>query len=315
MQLLRLLADGRFHSGEELGALLGISRSAIWKQLQQLQAEQGVRLHKVPGKGYRLEQPMSLLAVEVLSKCLPETRIRLYEQIDSTNAAALRLLSEIAPPFIVLAESQTAGRGRRGRQWVSPYGENLYLSLVIRIERPDTQLQALSLVVGLAVLRTLRDMGVAGVGLKWPNDLLIGGQKIAGILLELNGDPADICHVVIGVGVNVNMLSASGIDQDWTSMRRELGQLVDRNDLTVSLVEQLNLCLRRHRESGFAAFHREWEDNHAWHGRSARLTSGVHEVSGVVLGVTIDGALRLAVDAEEQVYSGGELSLRLQHDT
>ena len=114
MQLLRLLADGRFHSGEELGARLGISRSAIWKQLQQLQVERGVSLQKVRGKGYRLEQPMSLLSAEVLSKCLPEIRIHLYEQIDSTNSAGLRLLPETAPPFIVLTESQTAGRGRRG---------------------------------------------------------------------------------------------------------------------------------------------------------------------------------------------------------
>ncbi len=315
MQLLRLLADGRFHSGEELGRLLGISRSAVWKQLRQLQIESGVRLCSVRGKGYRLEQPLSLLSADFLAKRLPNVRLRLKERVDSTNAAALALLPDILPPFLVMAEAQTAGRGRRGRQWVSPHGENLYFSQLIRIERSVSQLQALSLVVGLAVLHTLRQAGVAGVGLKWPNDLLVGTKKIAGILLELNGDPADICHVVIGVGINANMLTADGIDQDWTSIRLETGRLVDRNELAASLVEALERCLSLHREQGFAAFHEEWEDNHAWHGCLVRLTNGVSEITGTVLGVTVDGALRLAVDGGEQVYSGGELSLRLQHDS
>ena len=317
MQLLRLLADGRFHSGEELGNLLGISRSAVWKQLQQLQAESGVRLYKLRGKGYRLEQPLSLLSEERLAKQLPNLRLYLEERVDSTNAMALRLLPASAPPFLVLAEAQTAGRGRRGRQWVSPYGENLYFSLVIRIERSATQLQALSLVVGLAVLNTLRQMGVAQVGLKWPNDLLVGQKKIAGILLELNGDPADICHVVIGIGINANMLAVEGVDQDWTSMRLETGRPVDRNALAVSLLEELEWLLALHKEQGFAVFHREWESNHIWQGCPVRLISGVHEIAGTVLGVTVDGALRLRLDADgnEQVYSGGELSLRLRDDS
>lgn len=317
MQLLRLLADGRFHSGEELGNLLGVSRSAVWKQLQQLQTENGVRLHKLRGKGYRLEQPLSLLSGELLAKRRPDLRLVLEERVDSTNAAALRLLPDGVPPFLVMAEAQTAGRGRRGRHWVSPYGENLYFSLVIRIERSATQLQALSLVVGLAVLNTLRQMGVAQVGLKWPNDLLVGRKKIAGILLELNGDPADTCHVVIGIGINANMLAVEGVDQDWTSMRLETGRLVDRNELAVSLLEQLERLLTLHRENGFAAFHHEWETNHVWQGCPVRLISGVHEIAGTVLGVTVDGALRLRLDADgsEQVYSGGELSLRLRHDS
>lgn len=315
MQLLRLLADGRFHSGEELGAQLGISRSAVWKQLQQLQLESGVCLQRVRGKGYRLEQPLSLFSSEVLEQRLPRLRLLVEERVDSTNALALRQLGCLEPPFVVLAEAQSMGRGRRGRQWVSPYGENLYFSQVVRIDRSATQLQALSLVVGLVVLRALRQLGVTGAGLKWPNDLLVAGKKIAGILLELNGDPADVCHVVIGIGINANMLVGDGIDQAWTSMRRETGQLVDRNQLAAVLAEQLEQALSVHREQGFAAFHQEWESNHLWQGREVRLISGVHEVAGTVLGVTVDGALRLVVDGGEQVYSGGELSLRLQHDS
>jgi BirA family biotin operon repressor/biotin-[acetyl-CoA-carboxylase] ligase len=315
LQLLRLLADGRFHSGEELGGRLGISRSAVWKRLQQLQVDSGLCLHRVRGKGYRLEQPLSLLSAEVLKERLPGLRLWIEDWVDSTNALALRYLPLHEPPFVVLAEAQTAGRGRRGRRWVSPYGENLYFSLVIRIDRSATQLQALSLVVGVAVLRTLRQLGVAGVGLKWPNDLLVAGKKIAGILLELSGDPADVCQVVIGIGVNANMRAGSGIDQDWTSVHLETGRQVERNELAVALAVQLRQVLSIHREEGFAAFREEWEASHVWQGREVRLISGVHEIGGTVLGVTIDGGLRLAVEGGEQVYSGGELSLRLQHDS
>lgn len=315
MQLLRLLADGRFHSGEELGERLGISRSAVWKQLQQLQIDSEIRLHRVRGKGYRLEQPLSLLSAEAIRARLPGQRVWVEDRVDSTNALALRYLTCHEPPFVVLAEAQTAGRGRRGRHWVSPYGENLYFSQVIRIERSATQLQALSLVVGVAVLRTLRQLGVAGLGLKWPNDLLVEGKKIAGILLELSGDPADVCQVVIGIGINANMRAGSGIDQDWTSVCLETGRQVERSELAAALAVELEQVLRVHCEQGFAAFHGEWEASHAWQGREVRLISGVHEIGGTVLGVTIDGGLRLAGEGGEQVYSGGELSLRLQHDS
>lgn len=315
MQLLRLLADGRFHSGEELGAQLGISRSAVWKQLQQLELEYGLDLQRVRGKGYRLGQPLSLLCAEQIRQSLPGLNVLVEESVDSTNALALRQLGKFEPPYVVLAEAQTAGRGRRGRQWVSPYGENLYFSLVIRIERAATQLQALSLVVGLVVLRTLQLMGLGDLGLKWPNDLLVSGKKIAGILLELNGDPADICHVVIGIGINANMTSGKGVDQPWTSILGETGRLADRTRLAATLAEQLEQALEQHRELGFSAFHREWERHHLWQGREVRLISGVHEVSGTALGVTGEGALRMLVDGVEQVYSGGELSLRLQHDS
>src|SRR5690606_7296566 len=123
----------------------------------------------------------------------------LSETLDSTNAEALRLVSDGAPlPFLVLSEQQTAGRGRRGRTWVSPFGTNLYYSLAIQLVQGASQLEGLSLVIGLAVLKAIQESGVGNAGLKWPNDLLVGSNKLAGILLELVGDPADICHVVIG---------------------------------------------------------------------------------------------------------------------
>lgn len=319
LPLLRLLQDGRFHSGEALGAALGVSRSAIWKQLQSLEAELALPVHRVRGRGYRLENQLVLLDERVLavSEVAQGWPVSILPVVDSTNATALRRLAGgQEPPFIVLAERQTSGRGRRGRTWVSPFGENLYYSLALQVDGGMRQLEGLSLVVGLALLRALRVAGLVSAGLKWPNDVLVDGRKVAGILLELSGDPADVCHVVIGIGVNVNMLADKGaIDQPWTSMRAELGCLVDRNEFVCELNRQLSLYLGLHKARGFAALRDEWQENHLWQGRSVILAMGVNPIEGVVLGVDQAGAIRLRVAGEEQSFSGGELSLRLNDDS
>lgn len=318
LTLLKLLKDGRFHSGEALGAALGVSRSAVWKQLQHLEAELNLPIHKVRGKGYQLASPLVFLNAEDIALKAPSLAwpVHISDSIDSTNAEALRLVDAgCAAPFLVLAEQQTAGRGRRGRKWVSPFAQNVYYSLVLRIEGGLRQLEGLSLVVGLAVMQALRESGVQGAALKWPNDVLVGQKKIAGILLELVGDPADICHVVLGIGINVNMQKATAVDQQWTSVQLETGLPVDRNLLVAQLGLQLQNYLQRHTASGFAALQEEWEQNHLWQGRAVSLIAGVNRIDGVVLGVDRQGALRLNVDGVEKIYSGGELSLRLRDDS
>jgi BirA family biotin operon repressor/biotin-[acetyl-CoA-carboxylase] ligase len=318
LTLLKLLKDGRFHSGQALGAALGVSRSAVWKQLQHLEAELGLSIHKVRGRGYQLSAPLALLdPAEISAQAHSCTwPVQVYDSIDSTNAEALRAIERgQAAPFVVLSERQTAGRGRRGRKWVSPFAENVYYSLVLRIDGGMRQLEGLSLVVGLAVLQTLRELGIAAAGLKWPNDVLVGQKKIAGILLELVGDPADVCHVVLGVGINVNMQSADEVDQQWTSLRLESGKLFDRNQLVAMLGEMLRRYLARHQAGGFLAIQSEWEQNHLWQGRNVSLIAGVNKIDGEVLGIDSQGALRLKVDGVEKVFSGGELSLRLRDDS
>ncbi|MDD0975721.1 bifunctional biotin--[acetyl-CoA-carboxylase] ligase/biotin operon repressor BirA [Pseudomonas fontis] len=318
LKLLKLLRDGRFHSGEALGAALGVSRSAVWKQLQHLEAELSLPVHKVRGRGYRLAAPLSLLEAQAISEassgeCWP---VLIYDEIDSTNAQGLRAVDAgQQAPFLVLAERQTAGRGRRGRHWVSPFAQNLYYSLVLRIDGGMRQLEGLSLVVGLAVMRTLQAAGVTKAGLKWPNDVLVGDRKIAGILLELVGDPADVCHVVLGIGVNVNMQNADDVDQAWTSIRLETGQLVERNTLVAQLSANLQEYLERHRQYGFEALQAEWEQAHLWQGCPVSLIAGVTRVDGIVLGIDKQGALRLQVDGVEKSFSGGELSVRLRDDS
>ncbi|PZW93870.1 BirA family biotin operon repressor/biotin-[acetyl-CoA-carboxylase] ligase [Pseudomonas sp. 478] len=318
LTLLKLLKDGRFHSGQALGVALGVSRSAVWKQLQHLEAELGLSIHKVRGRGYQLAAPLTLLDPVEIRKQSPscDWPILVFDSIDSTNAEALRAIERgQAAPFLVLAERQTAGRGRRGRKWASPFAENIYYSLVLRIDGGMRQLEGLSLVVGLAVMQALRELGISGVGLKWPNDVLVGQKKIAGILLELVGDPADVCHVVLGVGINVNMQITDEVDQQWTSMRLESGKVFDRNHLVGELGAMLQAYLCRHQVDGFSAIQAEWERNHLWQGRAVSLIAGVNHIEGEVLGIDSQGALRLKVGGVEKVFSGGELSLRLRDDS
>lgn len=320
LALLRLLQDGRFHSGEALGAALGVSRSAVWKQLQAMQAELSLPLHKVRGRGYRLAAPLQLLDADWLNARVGALPWRAYvmPSVDSTNAEALRLLPAAQLlPFYVLAERQTSGRGRRGRSWASPFGENLYYSLVVRIEGGMRQLEGMSLAVGLALLQVIRGFGVTAAGLKWPNDVLVGERKLAGILLELTGDPADVCHVVIGIGLNVNMLAAKtgDIDQPWTSMCAELGCSLNRNELVCELNKQLSHYLEIQLHAGFAALQDEWQASHLWQERMVSITAGGEPVEGRVLGVDRSGAIRLCVDGAEQSFSGGEISLRLRDDS
>lgn len=318
-RLLKILQDGRFHSGQELGAVLGISRSAVWKHLQRLEAALGIALYKVPGRGYRLAEPISLLDLPSNAEVLKQLGwgLEILDSTDSTNAEALRMLQAgVQAPFVVLAETQTNGRGRRGRAWVSPPAQNLYYTLALSITGGPQRLSGLSLVVGLAVMQALRQMGVEQAGVKWPNDIYVGGKKIAGILMELSGDPADLCHVVIGIGINVNMTAdAVEIEQAWTSMRKETSGLVDRNELVRVMSQSLQHYLRRHAEEGFAGLRDEWEACNIWRAQHCCLSSGTQRIRGLVLGVDDQGALRLNVDGHERRFSGGELRLRLADDS
>lgn len=318
LTLLKLLKDGKFHSGQDLGVALGVSRSAVWKQLQQLESALDIEVHKVRGRGYRLAQPITLLNEADIQASAPSLGwpVQIFDSIDSTNAAAMRFIGmKYCLPLVVLAERQTAGRGRRGRKWVSPFGENIYYSLALRIEGGMRQLEGLSLLVGLAVLKTLKDSGVDAAGLKWPNDVLVGRRKIAGVLLELLGDPADVCHVIIGVGVNVNMRASYEVDQEWTSVHIETGIPSDRNEMVARLSANIAAYLAVHQQQGFGAYKSEWEENHLWQGRAVTLLAGSEAIEGVVLGIDAQGALQLQVGGDKKSFSGGELSLRLRDDT
>lgn len=316
--LLALMADGRFHSGERLGAQMGVSRAAIWKVLSRLE-KQGFPIQRVRGKGYRIPANAVLLDLPQIRGSLPKSlqdawEWHLSQQIDSTNAQAQRLLQLDGPKrLICLSEQQLAGRGRRGRVWASPFAQNIYLSVVEPFEGGAQALEGLSLVVGLALVEALEEAGYRGCNLKWPNDVLLEGKKLAGILVELSGDFTSECVVVMGVGVNVLMRNESlELGQPWTSLLMSgQKQQLDRNRLIAGFLSHLADSLRLFKRDGFAPFVARWEQRDAWRNRAVRVIAGDQVQEGISRGVTDRGALRLVSTQGETHINGGEVSLRL----
>lgn len=316
-RVLHLLADGAVHSGEELGQALGVSRTAVWKQLKKLE-ELGTELQVVKGRGYQLENGLELMREELIRHDLtPEastllTELELNGSIDSTNNRALeRARAGNGHGFVCLAEHQSAGRGRHGRKWVSPYGRNIYLSLAWEFGGGAAVLEGLSLAVGVAIVRALQSAGVDGVELKWPNDVLFQGKKLAGVLLEMNGDAAGPCQVVVGVGINVAMRpsEAKDIEQQWMSLHAIQPEL-SRNRLIAALLNELLPLLANYQRQGFSHYRQAWEAVNAYKGREVEVRVGEQLSMGTMIGVSDAGALRLATEAGEKTFYGGEASLR-----
>lgn len=319
--ILSAIADGEFHSGEELARLLGVSRTAVWKQLQKIQVQTGLSIESVKGRGYRLAEPLELLDQEVVATALAEpirqlvTGFEIHEEVDSTNRIALQRAQDgNGRGHIIVAERQTAGRGRRGRQWVSPFGRNIYFSALWEFDGGAAALEGLSLAVGVAVASALKDVGVAGIGLKWPNDVVWDGRKLAGILLEMVGDAAGRCQVVIGIGINVAMARnelTAAIDQPWVDVATAAGSSVSRNRLLAALLTHLLPLLQRFEREGFASTHAEWSALDCFLGREVSVHLGETLILGRAAGVTSTGALLVDTPQGCRQFHGGEVSLRL----
>lgn len=320
--LLTLLADGAFHSGQELGITLGISRAAVWKQVEKLR-QLGVDIHSVTGKGYRMPMPLSLLEKESILEYLGDLAVVWADQldvffsIDSTNLEAMRQIQQGVGSRIIVAEHQGSGRGRRGRTWVSPLGASIYLSMVVSFQSGVAALEGLSLAVAVMVKRAVLRCGCQDVGLKWPNDLQIRGKKIAGILLEISGDVTGPCKVIIGIGLNVCIpeTASHAIDQPFTDLASHSDDDLERNRVLAILIEELHTGLAEFGERGFLAFHDEWDAGDVYKGRSVELSSGANAVKGVVLGVNGAGALLLETDSGVRIMTGGEMSPSLRAAT
>lgn len=318
--LLPLLASGEFRSGQDLADALGVSRTAVWKQLNKLALETGMEIESVKGKGYRIVGGVDLLDENRVKDGLEGaaagllSSLQVLESVDSTNAEAMRQLEDGVPAGVVYtAEQQTAGRGRRGRHWVSPFARNLYLSLVWEFGQGAAALEGLSLAVGVAVARALSKSGLPPVQLKWPNDVLYDGKKLGGILLEMTGDVAGTCQVVVGVGLNVAMPLAAGreIDQAWTDIKSMSGgEVPGRNSLLSALLNELLPLVANFENSGFDAWREEWQSLDAYANRSVILDASGRQMAGTARGVDRRGALQLETTTGIQAIFGGELSLR-----
>lgn len=321
--LLQALADGEFHSGEELGQVMAVSRTAVWKQVKKLE-ELGLDVESVKGRGYRLAGGVELLDKAVIERgLLPgvKEQVSLFDVlgvVESTNKLAMEYaLSKPGSGYVCTAEQQTAGRGRRGKPWHSPYAGNIYLSVVWEFASGAAALEGLSLAVGVAVVDALNACGVEGVQLKWPNDLLFNHRKLAGILLEMTGDAAGPCQVVVGIGLNVMMSSDSAgkIDQPWVDVDTITGGGVSRNQLMSALLNQLLPLLAHYERDGFAAYREQWQQLDAFAGQQVFVSLGQEVVTGKAAGVDSDGALVLETASGRRLFSGGEVSLRRVDDS
>ena len=318
-QIVAGLAAGHFRSGPVLAKQLGISRSAVWKHIQRLSSF-GIDVYSVSGKGYRLAVPLQLLDQAkirdaVLDSGMLYSRLEVLSSIDSTNSRLRELAMQGEPNgSVLLAEHQTGGRGRRGRQWISPFAHNLYCSILWRFADVQHGLGGLSLAVGVAVVEALESMGLCGVELKWPNDLLYNGRKLAGILLEMAGDPTDSGHLVIGVGINVAMSKSDvhrDIDQPWTDLQQISGSEVCRNHLSICLLQKIGEVIEIYQRSGLQSLVARWNELDAMSDRMVTISGPSGETHGVAKGIDESGALLLDQgDATLRIHSG-EVSLRL----
>lgn len=319
LELVGLLADGRFHSGQGLAEILGVSRTAIWKQMRRL-GELGLEVQSVPGRGYRLSRPLELLSREAITADLtPEatdnlTALEVLPRTDSTNEVLrARLDDPGAHGHVCLAEYQRQGRGRRGRDWVSPFGHNLYLSLLWRFPCGPDSMQGLSLAIGTALVAALEQTGLQGAGLKWPNDILVEGRKLGGILIDMSGASGGPTAAVIGIGLNVAMpeTAAEGIEQDWTDLRRHLPDGVSRNRLAAGVINQLIAAVRQYEQTGLAGFQPAWQRHDLAHNRRVTVHLPHEAVAGHARGIDESGALIVEIEGRQRRFSSGEISLRL----
>lgn len=318
--LIRLLSDGDFHSGEQLGECLGISRAAVWKQLKKLEAL-GIPLQAVRGLGYRLIEPLELLNGSDIVSGLPRDarcqlkRLFVEETLPSTNRYLReRFVQGAGHAEACLVEQQTAGQGRRGRGWVCPWGQGLLLSLGWRFEGPASTLAGLSLAIGVGVAEVLEKHGVK-VSLKWPNDILLcdttSYAKLAGILLEVGGDLAGPCDVVIGLGLNVSLPPSirQQFDQPVAAVHDQ-APFISRNQLAAELLEKFLDLLKGFEAQGFEPWRKAWNERNAYAGREIEVFEG--ERRYIAKAGSVDKAGNLEVWREDRLYhlAGGEISVR-----
>jgi len=317
--VLRLLGDGEFHSGEDLANALGISRATICNALKGVD-DAGLALYKIRGRGYRLVEPLQWLDKAKIAAALGAHANRFNVELIDCIASSNTLLMQKAVlgalhGSVIAAEMQTHGRGRRGRSWHSNLGEALTFSVLWRTDQGVGALSGLSLVVGVALLRALKSLGVTGAALKWPNDVLHHYCKLAGILIEVQGEVLGPSLAVIGIGINLKLSEHTkrSIDQPTTDLYSITGAAPERNQALGCVLRHMAEVLDIFGAKGFKGLRAEWVEHHAYHNKNVRILlpdDGAQE--GVVTGVDIDGALLVKSRSGERRYSTGEISLRAE---
>jgi BirA family biotin operon repressor/biotin-[acetyl-CoA-carboxylase] ligase len=325
-RLARKLGDGRFRSGVTLAGELGVSRATIWNASQRLR-ELGFDVHSVRGRGYRIAEPVDWLDVESIRQSMGSgadrlvAAIEVHEHIDSTNA---RLLLAGPPPqaraLACLAEFQSSGRGRRGRRWVSPPGAGVCLSVAWQFDRQPPKFASLGLVAGLAVRDALKELGVAAIMIKWPNDLVVGNRKLGGVLVEMRAEGNGPALAVVGVGINfrLSQRAESEIRETGglpaTALAAAFGDTVlpGRNRVASAILSALVPALERFGREGPGDLVAAWREADALVGRQVAVELGQERVFGRALGIDADGSLRVEHDGGTMRITAGDVSVRAE---
>lgn len=315
-ELLARLGAGPV-SGDALAAELGLTRAAVWKRIQGLR-KAGIVIEGRAGEGYRLEQQLELLAPEQIRRALDPAVVPLLHELQivwslaSTNSELLRRSTPERGVDVLLAERQTGGRGRRGREWASPLAAHVYLSLARSFPGGLSRLGGLSLAMGVAAAEALRMSGFPEVALKWPNDLVVQGRKLGGLLVEGGGEFAGPARAVIGLGLNVRMPGAvaTAITQPWIDLAALSSDAVSRNTVVATLISHLLPALQQFDSEGLTPFLPRYQALDALHGRQVMVEEAgvLHE--GLACGLADDGALRIRTGAGERLFHAGEVSVR-----
>lgn len=315
-EVLSLLSDSKFHSGEELGEALGVTRAAVWKRLKKLESV-GITVHSVKGRGYRIPERLILLEEARLREAGVAADVAIdtpFETPSTNDVLKQKIALGARLPALVVTEHQTQGKGRRGRVWESGVAKNITMSFAWKFEQGPSVVEGLSLAVGVVIAKVLRNLGVPNPGLKWPNDILIDGQKICGILLEMVADQ-DVCRVVIGIGLNVESTpeQQARVDQPWTDLTSRLTFTPDRNEIIAQITQGLvEVCEVFAQGNGLAHYHAQWQAFDMLYNQPVMMFSGNRQQAGIARGVDVSGALRLETSEGIELLHGGEVSVRKQ---
>jgi BirA family biotin operon repressor/biotin-[acetyl-CoA-carboxylase] ligase len=316
--LINALLQGP-RSGVSLAAEFGVSRAAVWKRIALLR-ERGLAI-QAENRAYCLAHGTPLLNRNAILAAMPPAEaeaiaaLQVDFEVESTQLLACQHPAPERGLAVWLAETQTGGQGRRGKRWHSPPLANIYASVNRRFHCAMADMSGFSLACAVMLAQSLQARGVAGVMLKWPNDIWLQGEKCAGLLIQMRGEAAGPCELTIGFGVNVHLQAeqALGIDQPWTAIAKHQPGLWDRNILLAGILTDLQHGFARFEQGGFGAFQADWQALDGLFGKAVRLDLGVQRIDGIADGVEADGALRLQGQNGLQRFHSGELSVKLNH--
>ncbi len=312
-QLTRILSNGQYHDGNMLGHMLHITRSAVWKMIKKFESYD-VNIDSIQSNGYALKEPLIMLEPNLIKSAFADDiNVTVLESVPSTNAYFQSVDNfQTKKIHCCFSEHQTQGRGRLNRSWVSPFGKNIYLSCYYPFQKDLSELAGLSLVISLAVIEALRELGLTSGCAKWPNDVLYNGKKIAGILMDVHAESHGFCKVIIGIGLNVNMTmdDQPDIAQAWTSVREESNKLWDRNEVAIILLRQLLQFIQRFEQEGFSVFSEAWDAVDWLRHKMITLDYKQDLVVGTVVGINPNGNILLRfTNGDVKAFSSGDARL------